>query len=321
MNKSMNINMGLSGRFMVEVIRADGTVEEVAPWQDNLITDLGLARFNVDNGVNFTQLHVGTGSTAPDPGDTALTSRLTSIGVSYTATVSYTAPRYRKTTCVATFGVGQAAGNVAELGIGGAVSAAHLFSRALIKDEFGVPQVITTLADEQLRITYSLYEHWMDTQADTVIDVNGTLHTFSVLPYYLGGTGAVSTSWYLPGSILMPSTKVDRAGSYPQGHTVKEYPFSFIGVTSIHTGNSLGVGISNIVRTSSPGNYSLEWDQTFGLSHGAGFTNGVGGFTFSTFDGAAGSFSYFFQVKIEPAIPKDDTMYFSARARVTWDRV
>jgi hypothetical protein len=316
----IDIKFGIKGRFMVEVIRSNGDVEELAPWQDNLVTDLGLAMFNGSSAA-LSQLHVGAGSTPPAPGDLILEGRITSVGVGYSQSINYTSPSHLKYSCVATFGVGQAAGNVTELGIGGGAGAAYLFSRALIKDEFGTPTTITTLADEQLRITYAMYWYFPETPTDSDVDINGTTHTFSVMPYYVASWGFGSFS-YVNGNVITPSTKVDTANSYSKHHVPKGYPYNFVAATSNISGSTSGPGISNIVRYSDPGNFALEWDSAWGLTAG-NYGSGIGGFTFSTFTSnySGSTYKTFWQVKVEPAIMKDDTMTFVARCRISWDRI
>jgi hypothetical protein len=311
--------VGVRGRFMVEVIRADGTIDEVAPWQDNLVTDTGLGLFHGGGGCNLQNLHVGTGSTAPQFTDVILEGRVASIGisgVSYTSVVG--AESYKKYSWVSTFAEGAVVGNIAELGVGATASAKYLFSRTLIKDVDGVPTVLTILSNEQLRVTYAIYLYVSSTPVETEVDINGTLHTFSTLPVYFGAW--TPGQWYGFGT-MTPNTIWSNNIYTPIAHGAYAFPYSLQSISGT-TKPSSSYSVSDVVRYVTPSNNATEWKITFGLT-GANYGGGIGGFTYGTMQTTInqGSFNvWYFQTSVTPAIMKDNTKSFSATVRISTER-
>ena len=152
----MNIKIGVSGHFCIEVIKSNGDVVEVAPYQKNLILDQGLDNFKTSaTAMDFC--HVGDGSSIPESSQTALDSHVAYVVFSTKSNVgSGVPPYYTDTVTVHEFPAGTFNGQkLSEIGLGNSV-AGSLFSRSLIKDGSGTPTSIIVLADEILRVAYSV---------------------------------------------------------------------------------------------------------------------------------------------------------------------
>lgn len=134
-----------------------GSRQVVADWFPNLILDQGLNLIATSSNYLFA-CQVGSGTTVPSNGQTALTSLIagTSTKPSNVTTTSASAPYYVAQTITFRFSEGAAAGNLGEVGIGTALSGTTLFSRSLIKDSFGNPTTITILSDESLDVLYQM---------------------------------------------------------------------------------------------------------------------------------------------------------------------
>lgn len=177
----MLIHSEYEGIFTLSAFKCDengneipGSRREPVPPFKNLITNGGLNRMGTSaDYLNWCQ--VGSGSTTPVNDDTSLVSRIagTSTLQSTAGGSQPSAPYYTYRRNVKRFGLGVAAGNLAEVGIGWATSGS-LFSRALIKDAFGDPTTITILADEYLDVTYELrcYPKTTDTTGTVVATGN-----------------------------------------------------------------------------------------------------------------------------------------------------
>jgi hypothetical protein len=112
----------LQGFYKLEAVKLDGTRRVLTDWFPNLITNGGLDRI----GVSSTYLdycHVGSGNTAPANTDTGLATPVASTITSTSTTgIQGSSPYYTWQTIVYTFGLGVAAGNLAEVGVGWSAS-------------------------------------------------------------------------------------------------------------------------------------------------------------------------------------------------------
>lgn len=152
---NLNIKLGLSGHFVIKAHKEDGSSRVVAEFT-NIITNNGLDLFGTNNLDGCTaKVCVGTGNTVPVAGDTALASFLATASTTYSSSITIDqVGRYVFYSRSYQFGLGQAAGNISEIGIG--VSSTNLFSRALIKDNNGDPTTITILSNEYLTVSYQV---------------------------------------------------------------------------------------------------------------------------------------------------------------------
>lgn len=171
-------NYELAGRYMLRATRPDGSERIVADWFDNLVLDGGLNRIGT-GGIVGTAV-VGSGSTLPSNGQSALVALVGSSSTTVGADVKGTDLTNNFAYCRRTFrfAAGSAAGNLAEVGVGwGSTS---LFSRALIRDGGGTPTTITILSDEVLDLVYELRVYWPTVDTTTVINIGGTDYTVTV---------------------------------------------------------------------------------------------------------------------------------------------
>lgn len=155
MNK---ISLGSKGHFKLEVLRNGVVSKQTAT--DNVVTYSGAYQsfFGV---LMFGALYaaVGTGTTEITRSSSALGNELARSGgagasrqevdnLDGTSTV----------TCTRTlsFPLGSVVGTISEVGLYSEASSGYLVAGQLIKDEFGNPTTLTLLADEQLKVTYTL---------------------------------------------------------------------------------------------------------------------------------------------------------------------
>src|SRR6056297_3576288 len=186
MSKQMQLKakVGVAGRYRLRVGKRGQAPRIDTGWFDNIITDAGL---NLMGGAGYMDsCQVGSGSTTPTVGDTALVTYVAGTGTiqEETKTAEASAPYYGSTTTTYRFAEGDAAGNLSEVGIGTATSGGTLFSRALITDGGGSPTSITVLADEFLDVTYQI-QIVPPTGDITVADVTdsgpaGTVHSITL---------------------------------------------------------------------------------------------------------------------------------------------
>lgn len=169
----------VAGKYSIQVLKADGSVKHDTGWFDNLITDGGLDALATN--VNFARYcQVGSGSTIPSNGDTALASRIASVdkGTGWCSInnsgAASSSPYYQYQRIVYTFSAGVATGNISEVGVGWA-STGSLFSRALILDTYGNPTTITVLSDEQLIVTYEFRYYPIETDQTGSVTFSGNI--------------------------------------------------------------------------------------------------------------------------------------------------
>lgn len=159
------------GLFKLVVLNKAGNVVRELPWQDNLVTDLGLnvlaTAGTLASGTMGAYLYVGTGNSTPDGSQTNLDNPFTPIALranehrtTFNAGNS-TSPDIQDYISVLerfTFNRGDIVGNVAELGISSSInsSTAAFRTRALVKDENGDPTVLTVTAEDQLIVFYEI---------------------------------------------------------------------------------------------------------------------------------------------------------------------
>lgn len=166
MNTTVDMHLGLAGRYRLTARSRSGRERLLVEWFPNLITDNGLnlladgnleGRLSVIGGVA-----VGEGSTAPSVDDTQLARHraFVSGGTKRYVTINST-ERYLAVSQSWQFDPGEADGNITEVGVGPDHN--NLFSRALIVDTNGNPTSITVLDDEYLIVSYELrfYQRWM----------------------------------------------------------------------------------------------------------------------------------------------------------------
>jgi hypothetical protein len=294
--------VGFRGFFKLEAIRPDGRVRPLTDWFPNLVTDVGLNR--IGTGSYLTACHVGSNNTTPTVSDTALAgyiSGTTSVQASSTGNTTVS-PYYCWKRITYRFGTaGQAAGNIAEVGIATAAALAGsiLFSRALVLDEFGVPTTVTVLSDEVLDVTYELRLYPPLTDVTGTFDVSGsgthsyTLRASNVTSNFLWG--------YYLGSVASMSHRDNELNVYN----------GVIGtITQGPSGNGAGTGLGNAAY----GNNNLYRDASGG--YGLNYGNLVGGIKSVRYETTLGCFQY----QVDPIIDKTNIKTLVLTQRVLWGR-
>jgi hypothetical protein len=305
----------VAGRWKLEAIRPDGRRRLLADWFPNLIVDGGLD-LPGQNGQFISACAVGTGNSAPDFSDTGLDSQIavTATKVSAPNGSNETADRYCWTRVVFRFSTGTAAGNLAEIGIK-CTSPDKFLSRALILDGDGDPATITVLADEVLDATYEFRVY------PPLSDVPGVM-TVSGEDYDVVMRTAVVGQWTLQhgglggGQGFSAGASTLQAALYPSTSTLGA-------VTTGPTGSS---EVSNVfggtTSTYVPGSYVSDFGYTFDLDHG----NVSGGAAAalipvgSRATSDSGAAHFFFQMSIDPPLPKDNTNNLVLNFRSSWAR-
>jgi len=290
----MNVKIGISGYFKLDVVKPDGSVVELAPFQKNLWLDQGLDNFMSSNAY-IKYVHVGTGTSTPVITQTSLDSFLALEQLqSRSMTNSGSPPYYTDTTTVHEFAVGVFNGQaLTEIGLGRSW-AGGLSTRSLIKDAGGAPTSVTVLIDEILRVTYTLRLNVPE--VDSVV----------VLGPYTCTTRAMYAN---------------NAGYWGFSQSYQEIQGSLI---QLYTNASLGSITANIQGTSV---YSS--DQTFSRPSARSFrdtanltltegnqVNGISGMTVRN-----AYFEYAFKTVFSPPIMKTSDELLSLSFDVTWDRV
>lgn len=299
----------VSGWFRMAAVRldADGNViatRELASFP-NLVTDQGL-NFMGGSANYLARFAVGTGASAPSPGDTNLGAQVafqavSSTGRSFGATTS--APYYAWSIDVARFPAGSATGNLSEIGIGTATNPVQLFSRALILDGSGSPTTVTVLPDEALDVSYELRNYFDTSDVPFGISISGITYSCVMRPVSVTASGRASAM----------GNGVAYSGFALTGSTYRN-PASLASVTATAPN-----GVQDQSLTSSPvwaayANNSRYRDVTLTWGLGGGATSGLGAIRV---DGVFGGW----QISFSPSIPKDATKILTLTFRFgPWSR-
>lgn len=313
-----NLSLGLSGHFKFVATKPDGTQRVLADWFSNLILDSGLNRLG--SGGAWDRCQVGSGSTAPAVGQTALTTLVaTTTTVQSTVagtntptnTYAYARRTYR-------FAAGTATGNLSEVGIGWAAAGGGLFSRALITDGGGAPTTITVLADEVLDVIYEIRAYPTLTDQTFNLTIASVAYTFTVRPVrFSGDQSSGNKEWPVQLVALMTSGATDPAASGSPGsmHATASGSTLAAITASAPTG-------TNLVSPSTSGNsaaftaayvnnsYQRTIRNTFGLTAGSA---SFGGFVILSNLGD-------WQATVSPVIPKDATKILTLDYTIGWAR-
>jgi hypothetical protein len=301
--KNIDMNVGkLAGRFKIEAARLAkdgseiaGSRRVLADWFDNLVTNNGLDLFASGNYLLYCQ--VGTGSTTPANGNTALVSRVAASNTQEATSegAQASAPYFCWRQKTFRFAEGVAAGNLAEVGVG-ASSTANLFSRALILDNMGSPTTITVLSDEVLDVTYELRVYAPED------DWTGTVTLDSVDYDVVGRAAGVTNNAYWT---------IGADGAANLASNAFAYNGAIGAIDSVPAGTA---SAASSISTDSYSAASLLRDATpnWGLSSG----NLAGGITAMRVTFGVGTYQFSF----DPAIPKDNTQVLALTVRNAWAR-
>lgn len=327
------LNVSVGGRFKIEAVRPDGTRRVVADWFDNLILNQGLdhlavtsnrAWFNGEISMTTWALyaHVGSGNSTPLATDTGLQTPVATSGTRQGTNTwgnSGGVPDWyfwwRTTT---RFAVGAAAGNLSEVGVGWGAAGADLFSRALIKDQFGNPITITILSDEILDVTYEFRLYPPATDSTFNVTISGTTYSCTSRAWLYKGAGSPGNSktyaWeagvLLNKGVAKSLVTQDYGNSITCGFHESDalVPLS----TTANIPGAVAEYFGGTVGAYTAGSYTLTFTNSADLN-AANFTTGIGMFCPAIGLGM-------WQISFTPKIPKDATKVLTLNWQVSWSR-
>jgi hypothetical protein len=299
MDNKIKMRVEVSGHYKLEIRKANGDVRQTLEF-DNLITDIGLNRMGDFNDW-FKYCQVGSGSTAPTVGDTALVSWVASSNTVYGVVVQSAQPSppyYCATIKTLRFAAGTATGNLSEVGMGWTSASGNLFSRALILDGLGDPTTITVLSDETLDVTYEIRQYM------PTVDASDTIILRSITHDYIGRAEKVTDNVY-----WAQGTEGRSAGV--QAIVIRHAYDGAIGTITTSPGGNPLIGAWSVDSYSE---YSLERTHTIFFSTSAG--NFATGITAIALNMGIGSYQFGFT----PAIMKTDVDELSLTFKISWAR-
>lgn len=305
-----SVNLGVGGRYHLEVTNPKlGTKREV-PWFNNLVLNIGLNKIGLADGAVAEQCGVGTDSSPPDVNQTGLISplgaRVSAVVLEDTYGASPVAPYYCYQRRKFVFAANTIVGNLTEIVVGWGGSNNQTFSRTLIQEN-GNPVTLSILEDEILTVTYELRIYPDMTTYNKQLDVGGTLFNIEYRAAYANDSGY----W---GSKIGRETLLN---SMTNASGVTYYDGSIGTVFTAPTGNSttpLSTSPELVVGAYTSGTYYRDF--TFNCN--AGSCNLVGGLKSALWKlgGTWGAFQYEFT----PNIPKSLEWTLKITLRYIWSR-
>ncbi len=290
--------MAVKGKFTVELIHSrTGLIKRRLEF-DNLITDVGLD-FNLSSASTGIYAAVGTGSTAPAVGNTALVSEVTPASSNRTNTqvtadvLGFDAGSeffYRRIT--RSFSNSQGNGNLTEIGLFSAVTGGTLWSRQLLKDGGGTPTTIVKTSDDELRITYEMRMFPGPDITDTV-DISSTTYDYTLRPCNTGSGGRWESACNALTNTLVSTAQ---AGQFSETNSATTRFSTYTGADPTQSG---------WVTNASYSSGTFYRDVTVVVPPASiNYVTGIGRILF----GAVGSSSALFIMNFNPTkIPKDNT--------------
>lgn len=292
--------LGLSGEYRMVVRRGqDMSIKHDTGWFPNIITDLGLNRLG--QGGSFVGCSIGTGTSTPAAGDTAL--------ASFSAYTTVSAPGSGTTTNEGSpnyvtryaynrrFNIGALNGTYSEVGMGWASN--QLFSRALILDGSFSPTTITVLPSEQLDVYYvvRLIPNLVDQVS--VVTISGTPYTITRRPLNVNSWGADMANY------------IFSFAGYDYGSNGR----TFTGALGPVTGTPGGTA-HNPFRPGGDSPYSLNSFQINGSYSWLTSDANIGGVQCVEIGGRPARYQYQFS----PVLAKDVNKTMSLSGTLTWAR-
>ena len=294
------------GNVIPGTVRDLGTFDDMSTAENpggspNLITDNGMEMLKSTDFLS--RIMVSSDSTAPAKTDTALAGLVATSG---TTTVSegpndFTPVDYPwcSANVSVQFAQGAAAGNLSKVAIG--TSSTNMFAIALIKDGSGNPTTITVTSIEFLTVTYQWRMYYDLTWSQD--------NTFTV--------DSVSTTTTLMQGPLVSSDATDWNVNGSEGRNL--YGKSYYSTTAPTSGNSLPSAIdtgqqSPTSTLGGSGVYSCSFTYNFTISNMN--ATGIAGLSF----GRESGFPLRANMKIDPAISKDNTKTLTIKFTRAWAR-
>lgn len=346
----IHLHYGVRGRFKMDAIKPDGTIRELAPWQDNLITDVGLNSMGgwqyrdmpSDPGSNYISdgttefCWVGSGSTPPQVTDTAPVQYVkhtrTMSGTSGVRSSPGDARHYTGGIRIFQFNAGEATGVLAEVGLSNgrhvnptATYKLWMFSRALIKNANGDPITVTVLPDEILQVTYETRMYLDTNEPKRVTLMDGTsAHEFVMYPYnfgrsdtyrwidgsYIGYSTRFSGNSYGPGIFLQKNDSTPLSQAVPAPDQVISALYAFMNGDQLSS-----TGITYVNGPAIWGERTRKYTCVLGVNTNPRNVRNIGGFSNAGNDAGFNYLGY-----INPVLHKafDETLSFEFTT--TWGR-
>jgi hypothetical protein len=293
------LRFGVSGEYRIEAVRPDGTRRLLADWFPNLIVDVGLDAIGANASLGGPPFigwcRVGTGTDLPAVGNTALQAQVASTAslVASTDTNSGSVPYFAESTRTYQFGVGAAAGNLAEVGVGSGSTGPNLFSRARILDVNGNPTTITVLSDEFLNVSYRLRQYPPAADRLGEFFIGSAAYTYTA-------RASQANSWLLSSSAWN--------GGSP---SVSVFSGAIGSITSLPSGSSLGNGTVTVAAYTA-GNFYRDLSAVWEPNNGNGTHR-----SYRVNVGIPGTYQY----EISPTIVKTNLDQLTMSFRIGWQRI
>lgn len=306
-----NIDTQVCGLFRFEKFNTDSEGNEIAgsrviaaDWFPNLILDQGMD-FLATTPNLFDACQVGTGSTPPAGGQTALSARIagTTTRISPENTTSSAAPYYTAYKVTYRFAQGVAAGNLSEVGVGTQPTGTNLFSRSLIKDASGNPITISILPDESLDVIYEF--RYYAPESDLIGTIVATGNIGGVYDYILRAANVTSTTeyngWTLPKA--QSGGTFNNSGFFATGANIAAITGSPV----------FGKEVNQPAAAAyTPGSFYIDRIITASAAQ-ANISGGVRSFLVKLGIGT-------YQIQFDPKIPKTSLDVIELTLRLSWSR-
>ncbi len=302
----------VGGRYRLEAHNPKTGETRSTGWFANLILNQGMNFMGQGVTDYLRYCQVGSGSTTPSETQIQLAFGVASVAVSEETRGINPDERYAFVVMKYHFPAGAAAGNLAEVGIGRLddPDSTGLFSRALIKDPYGNPTVMTVLQDEELRVFYEFRVY--QPTADTALTVNGTAITIRASGIDSNDT---ELGWWLGFANTLGRSRM-------AFHAVNEFRLR-LGDGALHDATVEGLSPSQQVYA----NASVLTDQAYvadsfqrltTLHLGPDQGNFSNGNPISMLWLAYGPAP--FQMQFDPPLAKDDTLALTIGLTFSWAR-
>lgn len=295
-----NLKQKVGARFKLIAHKGDGIPVRETEWFQNLVLDTGLNRMS--SGAWVDRCCVGSGNSTPVATQTQLDNFIASTTTKQdysTLKNTTTMPYYYGAKITWRFGLGVAAGNLSEVGMGWGNS--NLWNRALIKDINGNPTTITILSDEYLDVVSEIRIHPSEVASGSfnLNDKNGNL---------------ISTHTYIGKGFLAGSPNLSMGKVQALSFTC--YTGSITGVGSYPSGSGGANAVDSIIDTY-PTSRSCRSEFNLGLNY-YNLSHKTLIFSYSgllSVDTAMG-----YQIQINPPIVKTGTQSMKYTFELSWDR-
>lgn len=305
---------GTSGHFSIIGTLPDGRSRVIADWQPNLITDAGLERWGT--GAPVANCSVGSGNTPPTVNDTGLVEFIAqqSSVPSVTEGAQASAPYYGWARWTFRFNPPGANHNLSEVGFGWGANGSNLWSRALIKNNEGVPVTVTWLGSETLDVVYEARKYpWLgDVPYETTISgqtYSGVIRCSRVT--YTGPANSYLGGWEFERTYAQSLGLYNSSPSYS---FVTVYNGTIGAITSSPSGSS---GYNTYALATFDPYAAHSRKRTGKAVFSASTANLSGGITAIQHRNSVGTY----QMSVSPAIPKvaDFTLTLNLESP-TWGR-